>query len=60
MNVLITDDIGMYVSDMGKDANVNVYRMFDAVWLYLPSRFFIIIPYSNLHGVQNETKPVSS
>lgn len=60
MNVLITDDIGMYVSDIEKDANVNVYRMFGTVLvIYLPKQIFII-PYSHLHGVQNETKPVSS
>jgi hypothetical protein len=59
MNVLITDDGWMYVSNPAKDANVNVYRMFEAVWCIFTKQFFII-PYSHLHGVQNETKPVSS
>ena len=45
MNVIITDGRRMYVSNLSKGANVNVYRMFEAVWLYLPSSFFII-PYS--------------
>jgi hypothetical protein len=40
MNVLITDDGWMYVSNPAKDANVNVYRMFEAVWCIFTKQFF--------------------
>jgi hypothetical protein len=59
MNVIITDTCCLHVCFHPDGVFVNVYRMFDAV-LVIFTKAFIIIPYSNLHGVQNETKPVSS
>ena len=40
MNLLITDSIRMYVCPDANGANVNVYRMFEAVWCIFTKQFF--------------------
>lgn len=60
MNVKFTDAQRPYVSMRTRDANVMGYRMFEAVLVIFTNQFFFDNPIQSLHGVQNETKPVSS